>query len=144
MALKWSDPIVLKAGGGLALYAVSSSRTVRLVGLALIGWAAWEYFKPAAPAAAPKVIPYDPDAPLPLQQGQTQTSSPPIPSADPFAGTRWQGTGYTPSIAYRPEGTTGDPTPNETGKVIPLRRPTAAERRMFYGINPDDGSGNVG
>jgi hypothetical protein len=135
LILKWTDPIVLKAGGGLALYALSSSRTVRMVGLGLIGWAAWEYFRPAQ--VPPKVIPYDPDAPLPLEQAATS-------SADPFAGTRWQGSGYTPSVRPARPGETVPRSPDAgAAKVIPFRRPTQEERAMFYGINPEPGD-NVG
>ncbi len=129
---KWDDPLVLKAGGGLALYTLGGSRTARMLGLALMGWAAWEYFKPSG-QAGPKVIPYDPDATMPLAQGQT--AAPALP-ADPFKGTRWEGnTSYTPSVAPAPAG--------GGGKVIPLRPPTQEEKAMFYGMDPGGGD-NVG
>jgi len=134
--LTWTDPLVLKAGGGLALYALGGSRTARLVGLALVGWAAWDYLK--APAKSPpKLVPYDPDAPLPLEQAATSSAP-----ADPFKGTKWEGSSSAPSVRpLRP----GETPPGGGAKVIPLRPPTPEERAMFYGINPEDpGSGNVG
>lgn len=142
-SLSLTDPMVLKAGGGVALFALGGSRTARMLGLALVGWAAWDYLK--APAKAPpKVIPYDPDAPLPLQAAATSSAP---PQADPFAGTKWSGGGYTPSIRpSRPGECVGKGTPGcegAPGKVIPLRPPTAEERAMFYGINPEPGD-NVG
>jgi hypothetical protein len=57
-----SDPVVLKAGAGVALYTLGGSRAARLAGLALAGWAAWEYFgRPKAPAlqqGAPALMPF--------------------------------------------------------------------------------------
>jgi len=129
-SLNLTDPLLLKAGGGLALLTLGRSRTAELAGLALLGWAAWEYFQtPARPPA--KVIPYDPDAPMPLEQAAAS-------SPDPFKGTRWENSPLAPSVRpLRP----GE-TPPEGGKVIPLRPPTQEERAMFYGINP--GPENVG
>ncbi len=123
--------MVLKAGGGLAIYALGGSRTARVIGLALVGWAAYDYLH-SPPPSSTKVIPYDPDAPLPLTQASTSSAP-----ADPFRGTRWEGAGYSPSVRpLRPGETPG-------AKVIPLHPPTAEERAMFYGINPDPGD-NVG
>jgi hypothetical protein len=134
-SLSLTDPMVLKAGGGVALFALGGSRAARMLGLALVGWAAWDYLKAPPAKPAPKLIPYDPDAPLPLEQAATSS---PAPAADPFTGTKWEGGRYTPSVRPRRP---GDPEPG--GKVIPLRPPTAEERAMFYGINPEPGD-NVG
>lgn len=106
-SLKLTDPLVMKAGGGAALYVLGGSRTARMVGLALMGWAAWDYFKAPA-AAAPTQIPYDPDAPMPLEQAATS-------SGDPFVGTRWEGSGYTPSFRPARPGERG-----AGGKVLPF------------------------
>lgn len=127
--IDFADPKVIKAAGGLALVALGG-KTGRMIGLGLLAWASWDYLKqPAKPGV--QVIPYDPDAPLPLTGAQT--------SADPFKGTRWANSPLAPSVRpVRP----GEEAPG--GKVIPLRPPSAEDRAMFYGINPDDPSGNVG
>lgn len=61
-SIKLSDPLVLKAGAGVALYAFCPSRLCRMAGLALVGWAAWEWFKAPSSAQRPAVVPYDPSA----------------------------------------------------------------------------------
>jgi hypothetical protein len=125
-SLKLTDPMVLKAGGGVALFALGGSRTARMLGLALLGWAAWDYLQPKA--APPKVIPYDPDAPLPLQAAASSGGS-----ADPFVGSRWEGSGYTPSV--RP----ARPGEGAGAKILPF--PPASN--LSGGINPEPGD-NVG
>ena len=121
--LKLTDPMVLKAGGGVALFALGGSRTARMLGLALLGWAAWDYLQPKT--AAPKIIPYDPDAPLPLQAAASSGGS-----ADPFVGTRWEGSGYTPSVR---------PVDGAGAKILPFR----SSSNLSGGINPEPGD-NVG
>lgn len=107
MTISLTDPIVLKGGAGLALYAFGGSRLTRMAGLALAGWAAWQYWS-ASSATAPKALPLDPDAPMPLQAAATGREP-----GDPFAA--WP-MSYTPSVRpARPDEVT------TRGKVIPLR-----------------------
>jgi hypothetical protein len=140
--LNLSDPIVLKGGAGLALWAFGGSKLTRWAGIALAGWAAWDYLKVPGQTALVSV-PLNPQAIREANGGSLFPSWP---------------TSYTPSIRPARPGEPGYlPPPGEAGaplsaqglarmrgngevgaKILPLRMPTAEERAAFYGIDEDD------
>lgn len=120
MTLTLSDPMVLKAGGGVALYLFGGSRLARMGGIALAAWAAWDYYQRQL-QPAPVVVGYDVNA-QPLLNPLTAPPSSPPPAA----------------VAA-----TDAPADDQGGKVIPLHRHGLEERdETIFGnaaLQDDDG-----
>jgi hypothetical protein len=53
----WTSPAVLKVAGGALLWLVSDSRALRMAGLGLAGWGAWDYWQNHAPRVIYQSVP---------------------------------------------------------------------------------------